>query len=302
MVNSTISVGVIQTSLDDIAAWVDDGSGNWKQCIRMSSHEERRAKKEIRHYLASLRGMERKPDIVILPELSVPIGFEKRLKKATEKIESIVIAGLDYRISGHQPDPAVSNEAIVIVPRRLNGRLIARRTEIRRVGKTYPAPAEKKRLLEITGAGVTFVTDPAVWIFESTDLGNFAVAVCYDFMDLDRIVMYRTKIQTLFILASNRDTTSFEHLAEALGRMLFCNVVVCNCGKYGGSQAVSPYRKPYERTIYRLSGRNLQNVQFIELPLSNIIKHQKGGELVDFKSLPPGFDNKIGLKLKKEKV
>ena len=294
--NFTISVGVIQTSLLDEAAWTDDQSGNWKECVRMSLYEERRARKEIRHYFASLRGMERQPDIVLLPELSVPLGFEYKLKRAAEKLESIVIAGLDYRIANTHPEPAVTNEAIVIVPRRIRGKQISQRTETRRVGKTYASPGEKKRLLELTGACVQFQSHPTVWLFESEDFGRFGVAVCYDFMDLDRIVMYRNKIQTLFILAYNRDTTSFNHLAEALARMLFCNVIVCNCGKYGGSQAVSPFREPYKRIIYHHSGKDLPNVQLIDLPLISLIEHQKGKESNEFKSLPPGFDELIVLK------
>ena len=147
-----------------------------------------------------------------------------------------------------------------------------------------------------------FVENPEIWVFESTVLGNFAVALCYDFIDLDRIVMYRNKIQTLFVLAYNRDTNSFDHIAEALGRMLFCNVVVCNCGKYGGSQAVSPYREPYKRKVYRHSGQNLPNAQLIELPLFDLLAHQKGDESKIFKSLPPGFSNHVSLTQKNKIV
>ena len=300
LVNNALNVGVIQTSLHDEAAWVDDKSGNWQQCVRMSLLEERRAKKEIRHYLAALRGLDRQPDIVLLPELAVPIGFEHKLKRAAEKLESIVIAGLDYRIESSRQHPAVSNAAVVIVPRRLRGKQIALSTEIRRVGKTYPAPAEKEKLLGITGSSVEFVENPTVWVFESADLGNFSVTVCYDFMDLDRLVMYRKKIQTLFILAYNRDTASFDHLAEALSRMLFCNVVVCNCGKFGGSLAVSPFREPYKRTVYKHSGQKLPNAQLIELPLANLLAHQSGNKSKDFKSLPPGFSDIATLEVETE--
>jgi len=264
MVNDRLHIGVVQTSLHAEAAWVDDKTGNWQQCVRMSAVEERRAMKEIRHYLASLRGLECQPEIILLPELSVPLGFETRLKMAAEKLESIIIAGLDYRIETEEPVPTVSNEAVVIVPRRLGGRQVALRTELRRVGKTYPAPAEKRKLQAITGASVAFLSHPTVWIFESPDLGKFAVAICYDFLDLDRIVMYRNNVQTLFILAYNKDTTSFDHLAEALSRMLFCNVVICNCGQFGGSLAVSPFREPYLRSIYRHGGQGLPHAQLIK--------------------------------------
>ena len=110
-------------------------------------------------------------------------------------------------------------------------------------------------------------------------------------MDLDRIVMYRNKIQTLLILAYNRDTTSFDHLAEALSRMLFCNVVICNCGQFGGSLAVSPFREPFHRLIYRHAGQGLPHAQVVQLPLEILLEHQQGIKHTDLKSLPPGFDD-----------
>ena len=153
--NQVIYVGVIQTSLDYEAAWVDEKNGTWQDCVRISCLEELRAKREIRHYLASLEGLGRRADIVLLPELAVPIGFERQLKRAAETLEAIIIAGLDYQIEAAEPVPTVSNEAVIIVPSKLNGRRIARRTEIRRVGKTYPSPAEglSRSLLIFASAG-----------------------------------------------------------------------------------------------------------------------------------------------------
>lgn len=295
MVNDHLHVGVVQTSLKAEAAWVDDGSGNWQNCIRMSQYEELRAKREIRHFLASLKGRNPSPDIILLPELAIPIGFEQQLRKAAEKLEAIIIAGLDYRIETAAPTPTVSNEALIIVPRRLKGKQIAGQTHVRRIGKTYPAPAEKIKLDTITGGPVAFRPHPTVWVFESSELGKFGVAICYDFMDLDRIVMYRNKIQTLFILAYNRDTTSFDHMAEALSRTLFCNVVVCNCGQFGGSLAVSPFREPFRRLIYRHSGQKLTHAQVVKLPLAALCDHQNGTHRSGFKSLPPGFGDDLVL-------
>ena len=259
----------------------------------MSLDEEMRAKKEIRHYLSSLKGLEAQPDIILLPELAVPLGFENQLKKAAQDLESIVIAGLDYRVERSKPSPAVSNEAVVIVPRRLKGKRVLRRTELRRIGKTYPSPAEERKLSKLAASGVQFVPDPTVWIFETSELGKFAVAVCYDFMDLDRIVMYRSNVHTLFVLSYNRDTNSFEHLAEAIARTVFCNVVVCNCGHFGGSLAVSPFREPYLRTVYKHQGQKLPNAQLITLPLRELDSHMGTGQLKEFKSLPPGYSSSV---------
>lgn len=302
--NESMLVAVIQTSLDFGAAWIDAGRGDWRSCVQISDSEEMRALAEIRYFLASLKGLEQRPDIILLPELSVPGGYTGNLKKTSESLESIIIAGLDYRILEGEGNPSVSNEAVIIVPRRLKGKQISQRTEMRRIGKTYPAPEERKKLSSITGGGVVFVPKPEVWLFNSEDLGDFAVAICYDFMDIDRIALYRGKIQTLFILAYNRDTTSFDHLAEAIARMVFCNVVVCNCGLYGGSLAVSPFKEPFRRTIYKHSGHNLTNAQLIELPLASLKSQQDGtasGNTL-FKSLPPGFPSAATLKVKVDPV
>ena len=91
MPNNKLHIGVIQTSLEAEAAWVP--SPVWQDVIRMSHLEEMRAKREIRHYLASLRGLHPRADIILLPELSVPIGYVQKLKHAAEKMESIIIAG-----------------------------------------------------------------------------------------------------------------------------------------------------------------------------------------------------------------
>ncbi|MFZ5961913.1 hypothetical protein ACOXXX_03090 [Thalassococcus sp. BH17M4-6] len=284
MANDILRVGIIQTSLDYSNAW--DQSAAWPGSVQISLLEEARAKKEIRHHLASLRGFEHPADIVMLPELSVPIGYENKLIKAAEKLESIVIAGLDYKVESFNPRK-VSNEAIVIVPSKINGKRIAASTSVRRVGKTYAAPQEAAALEK---GSIEFVPNPTVWLFKSGELGDFGVAVCYDFMDLDRISMYRTKIQTLFILAYNRDTTSFHHMAESISRTVFCNVVVCNCGYYGDSLAVSPFRESYERTVYRHSGLKLPNAQIVELPLESLRLQQSGSTKSGrFKNLPPGY-------------
>lgn len=147
-INEHLNVAVIKTSLDFQVAWSDDYSGKWESIVQISKQEERQAKKEIRYFLSSLRGTssQRWPYFILFPEQSIPRGFERYLKKSAEKLESIVIAGSDYRIESGGADATVVNEALVIVPRKIKGMKIGTHTQVRRVGKLYPAFGEKRRL------------------------------------------------------------------------------------------------------------------------------------------------------------
>lgn len=277
----TFKLGVIQTSLDPEAAWVGTA--------KMSACEEERAITEIRGFFAAFQQENPRPDIIVLPELAVPTGFEKQLKAMATKMHSVVIAGLDYR-AGAMPG-SVHNEALLIVPKRWRDKKMGSKTTTRRIGKTYAAPEEERKLI---AAACKFQRDPSVWLFDGGDVGTFGVMVCYDFLDLERIAMYRGKVQHLFILALNKDATSFRHVAEAVSRTVFCNVVICNCGHFGGSQVVSPYRHAERRTIFQHAGAGLATGQIITLPVARLDLHQHGefpqwrGEK-EFKSLPPGY-------------
>ncbi|MGA6115484.1 hypothetical protein [Agrobacterium radiobacter] len=277
----SVKIGMIQTSLDPIAAW----SGGPK----MSRCEEERAIIEIRAHFAAFNQENPKPDIVVLPELAVPTGFETKLRSMATKMNSVVIAGFDYRSGTSSGD--IHNDAILIVPKQWRGMTMGPRTVSRRIGKTYAAPEED---IKLKAAGYSFKSDPSVWLLDGGEIGTFGVMVCYDFLDLERIAMYRGRVQHLFILALNKDATSFRHVAEAVSRMVFCNVIICNCGHFGGSQAMSPYRLPERRTIYQHSGPRLSTSQIIELPAASLDQHQNlAGVLKDglkeFKSLPPGY-------------
>ena len=84
------------------------------------------------------------------------------------------------------------------------------------------------------------------------------------------------------------DTESYLFIAEAIARLVYCNVVICNTGFYGDSLAFSPYHNSYKRYICRHKGQKLFSTQVIQLPVKSLIEaQQKGSKL--FKSQPPGY-------------
>lgn len=287
-----ISVGVVQTTLKAGKAWAAGPP--------MSEDEDGRAWQEILRALRALSGRglrDSPPDIIIFPELAVPQTRAKNLSRVLAHIGSIGIVGMDYRFE--RDGECVVNEGRILIPRYWPERRASRTCRTIRFGKTYPAPAELRKLRELKKP-LKFIGDPAVWVVDGGVLGRFGVCVCYDFMDVERAMVYRGRLQHLFVIAYNRDVRLFRALASTLSRTIFCNVVVCNTGIFGGSIAVSPYYQAFERVIFGQDGLSLFVAQAFRLPLAALSRAQqredevigdsgkeRGGGL--FKNPPPGF-------------
>ncbi|MGY3486912.1 putative amidohydrolase [Bradyrhizobium sp. USDA 4011] len=280
--NNGLNVGVvIQTTVHAANAW--------KNSLQMAPIEERAVIAQMQHQLAALAQESTPPQIVLLPELTVPVGFLPNLRVIAAQMNAVLIAGMDFDKSRNAKK--VRNRAAVVIPNAWGTGKLSSRATVRYVGKTYAAYREQELIKK---HGFDFQSVPEVWVFDAGKFGKFAVAVCYDFLDLERVAMYRLGIQHLFILAYNTDIPTFDHAAEALSRMIFCNVVVCNTGTHGGSLAVSPYRGAGKRVIYRHTGSLLATGQTVSLPVADLILAQQNawpaGRDREFKSLPPGAE------------
>jgi hypothetical protein len=209
-----------------------------------------------------------------------------------------VIAGLDFRFIPSAGGYA--NEAKIIVPPILRGVRRSARALTRVVRKSYPAPLEAE-YFRLRGA---FIGDSNVPIFDAGDMGVFAVAICYDLTDVQRLALYRPHIQHLFVLAYNRDLNSFRHIAEAAARLNFVNVVICNTGWFGGSLCLAPYYDPHARLIFSAEGPRLFTSQVFEIEVDSLLRQQKGEKQLNkkWKELPPGFSSTRVLSLTRQQL
>jgi hypothetical protein len=243
------------------------------------------------------------PDIVLLPELAIPRHRLYELKTISNNLGIIVIAGLDYLINSVAA--TFSNEACVIVPEQYKRRS-ATCHDIR-VGKIFAAPRERD---EFSKHGFRLKADNTYYVFDGGHLGRFGVAICYDLMDLQRATLYTRRIQHLFVLAYNKDIQSFLQIAEALSRIMFCNITICNTGRFGGSVVIAPYYRPWKRLVYRHEGAALGTSQIVEIPVRQLVDAQQGARVTLpseqpeylFKHRPPLFETSAPNKTKTIKV
>jgi len=282
-----LEVGFIQTVVDEQMAWLKP-----QPHLQMSRIAERKVWQEIKKGFVNLKDHSIQPNIVILPELTIPNGQLNGLKNLCKAIRSVVIAGMDFEVSG---TGMVRNRAVILVPQRWPDKsLKVKRVSHTYFGKAFPSNYEKSLIEDVKRQGhprqIKFMADLTMYILDAGGHGTIGVAICSDFYDIERFLIYKGRIHHMIVIAHNRDTNSFYFLAEAISRLVYCNVVICNTGFYGDSLAFCPYDEPYERIVYRHEGQGLFSTQVIKLPVFDLDQAQRGNNLgKKFKSLPPGY-------------
>lgn len=289
----TLKIGIIQTNVDNRTAWFEDGIVK----PHMNEFAAQKVMDEIRRGFKDLLDRTEPPQIVLIPEYSIPHNGIKCLERYAITSNAVVIGGLDLI----QKDNYAFNKGILIIPNRWA-----------QTGKSYicnkyyfgKAFFSDYELTWYKQCKLNPVSELETYIIDASEYGRIGIAICSDFYDIERFVLYKGKVHHLFIISYNKDYKSFEFLAEAISRLLLCNVIICNTGNYGDSLAYSPYKQEHERTIYKNAGHNLFSSQLIELPVSSLdedqtLAHQRFEEGIEIDSTkatfkwPPGY-KKLG--------
>jgi hypothetical protein len=278
-----LKVGLIQTTVNDTL--------NWSQFpFRITDDYQLDVWRQLKKGFVNFKNHTTQPQIVIIPELSIPLGYIQDLRNLARKMGVLVIAGLDF--INHIEERKVENKGIVIVPDKWPDSGPSFRDHYFLFGKTFFSHIEKTEFRKPENSGVTGLPDPSMYILDAGPLGTIGLAICSDFFDIERFVLYKGRIQHMVVIAYNRDVNSYYFLSEAIARLVFCNVIICNTGNYGGTMVFSPYKKDYKRYLYKHEGADLFTSQIVELPVSDLVKAQMSDDDIseDFKAKPPGYD------------
>lgn len=276
-----MKVDIIQTNLDHRQAWNDLRADGYI----ITKSEMKKCWSEIVIFFKQIMemGLTERPQLVVLPEFSFDKDYYGQLKKLSDKSGCVVVAGRNFlKIR----DDKIMNKAVVFVPYKWPNGQGNTAVSVFEFGKYFFAKIEEEFIKKL---GYTPLPYDKMYLVNTGRFGKMGLAICADFYDIERFAVYRGRIQHLFIIAYNKDVKSFYYLAEAISRIVFCNVVICNTGFYGGSIAFAPYKDDYKRYIYRHEGGNLYTNQIVLLPVADLYYAQHHNEDTIFRPQPPGF-------------
>jgi predicted amidohydrolase len=284
MYDAILKTGIVQTIIDPNLAW------NNVDIPRMTDLYEEFLWVQIEDSMRSFHAANEKPHIIVFPELTLPRTRISDFSTLAASINAISIIGVDYELS--IKSKTAFNRGMIFIPRNIFENRPSRSCASLVLGKTFPAQRELEKIRNCDGWD--YHGDENIYIIDCEQWGRIGVSICYDFMDLERLLLYKGRIQHLFVIALNRDTKMFRSIAETISRMTYCNVVVCNSGFYGGSVAISPYYDVYRRTIFASEGNNVFLSQVIDLPVSSLYEAQVKEQYASsdqklFKDPPPGY-------------
>lgn len=290
-----LNVAIVQSTIDNRIAWNPQAAN----APEMSLTEAKRAWDEITIAITQYKNLDEsaRPEVIILPELTIAHQYEREIADLAKQVGAIIIGGCDFKyIDGCDE---VINQGIISIPRYWPHGIGRGQSRNIHFGKKHPANFEKNFIESIpcrSGKGnMSFLGCNEVFIIDLGAFGKIGISICADFYDIERYAYYKGRIQHLFIIAYNQDVKSFYYLAEAISRLVFCNVVICNTGHHGGSIAFSLYKEDYKRYIYKHEGAGLYTSQVIKLPVADLHKAQQDAkceEAKKFKSAPPGYNYK----------
>lgn len=296
--NQLLNIGLIQPVVNPNISW-----GINPYCLNVDSITADRIWDEIKLGVSLLLKESNKPDIILIPELHLPHNKLGLLKTIATNNNVVIIAGLDFQINPLD-NKKIKNRGVILIPNSWGSNLRSNRSNALFFGKTYFTYMERDmfRKLDKSKYKGTYREDPEqkMFIFKSNKFGNFGIMICSDIFDIERMLLYQTRIHHLFIISLNKDLTTYFHLAESLARLLYCNVVICNTGFYGGSVALSPLEDANSRLIYKYQGQKMFNSHLIQIPIASLEKAQnfdfskedKKSKGVKFKASPPGYFDK----------
>lgn len=250
------------------------------------SRERLKALNNLLNELSRYRGKgERKIDLVVFPEVSVPYAWESMLVAWARKHRIGIVCGLEHQID---TKGTALNQILAALPyQTVSGHWAC--IPIRRLKRFY-SPEEGFILLN---EGLKIPTRKEPYHLFRWRGASFTIYNCFELASIEDRSLFKGKVD--FIVASefNRDINYFSNVVESAARDLHCYVVQVNDSNFGDSRVVSPSSSELMNPLRIKGGDNLTFLT-MSLDLIALRTHQRKGYGLQkgsrgFKPTPPGF-------------
>lgn len=244
--------------------------------------------RDINNLLNQILKEKDRPQYIVMPELSIPLRWARRIARKLASNNISLIAGVEYYRDNAQQ---LRNDCLVSLVTNWPGY----RTNISRLQpKFQPAHDERLQLaaeLALTSAALFEPTGrdstPTVYAH-----GNFcfSILICSDLTNIAHRNVLRGHIDALFALEWNKDIKTFSPLVESTANDLHAFVIQVNNRKYGDSRIRSPAKSDYNRDIVQVKGGASDYYVIGEIDCVQLRKEQRGlSHVTSFKPVPIGF-------------
>lgn len=223
-----------------------------------------------------------KADMLLLPELSMPMLWIPALQRASAKNDLVIVCGLHY----YRIKDAVVNLTATILPYKQDTHMYAC-VDLHK--KVFFGPEEEKMIRRygyIPSPGDTFT----MYVWKDV---YFPVYCCFELASPRERIAFSGYTDVLAAVEWNKDVNFYDHIISSLSRDMSCFCVQANNSIYGDSRIEQP-KKTAEKTILRVSGGENWSVQVASLDIEKIRICQitnDGGK--EFKAPAPDLDHGV---------
>lgn len=227
-----------------------------------------------------------KADLLILPEVSVPLCFINTLMYQVKKNNIALIFGIEHIVV----NDTVYNYICVLLPVKINNYTYV--VPFFRQ-KNYYAP-EEIELIEGLRKKVP-QQGKGHYDYISWNNVNFTTFNCYELCDIKHRSNFKGMVDIVFAVEWNRDTNFYSRIADTVSRDLHCYFVQSNTSQYGDSCIVAP-KKTEEKDILKVKGGINDIVLIEDVNIKKLREFQalslfKQKKDPSFKVTPPGFND-----------
>ena len=229
-------------------------------------------------------------DILVMPELSIPVSWLPFMASHCRKHQMAMIFGLEHwEVGGY-----VFNLLVELLPFKLSEKYKSCYMTAR--VKNHYAPDEL-RLIDDLRLKPPDSSDGNESYYNKVSWRgvNFVSYNCYELSDIQHRALFKSEIDILFACVCNKDTNYYQSILESAVRDMHCYVVQSNASQYGGSCVLRP-AKTAEKIILFVKGGENSCVLITEIDVAALRDFQYKPSFTstsynNFKPLPPGFDS-----------